>query len=438
MRRLLYRAAALALCTLLACTGALADGVRFTVSADLDPVQYPEEQRSLWDGIAALLDAASFEGTLATNDGSFDLALTMQTETKDGMLETPLHVFGVDSHWGVQSPLLGDMTLMVNNLALLEFGVKANNHLGIPLQQLCLLVPYAHTSAWDALRPVFTPLLPESEGEFVLSPDELRTFAIGFAEAAEYDRTVRCWIEAAGMSSGTDALIFSLLPELPDYLAAIAPEGLTVIRTADTLTWKSGESTLLSLENIDRTTILSLALPEVCEINMNLRDDVSVLTGSLHVESPVLHAECSLSLPRSLPMVIPFFMNIEAEGPMVGEPFHIVMDSEIHGDLIVIRQLLPDHSRTMCTIFIGLTEYMPDVLPVYTPANIAGVNILSATSDSLRELMGKIGEPLIDGMFDLIVALPARTVQTFMDVLEDSNILQLLTDALTGAQTEAY
>lgn len=438
MRRLLSRAAALGLCALLICTGALADGVRFTVSADLDPVQYAEENRALWEGIAALLDAASFEGTLATNDSSFDLQLTMLTEADGRTLETPLRVYGLDSHWGVESPLLGDTTLMLNNLALLEFGIKANNHLGVPLQQPCLLVPYAHTSALDVLAQTLAPLLPVQESVTFIPPEELAELAAALTETIEYDRTVRCWIEAIGMSSGTDILLYSLLPGLPDYLAQIAPEGLTVTRTADHLSWTSGESVFLSLEEIDRTLLLSVALPEVCSINVNLRRDVSVLTGSLHVESPVLNAECSLSLPLSLPVVIPFLMTLEADGPLVGEPVHITMDSEVHGDLIILRQLLPDHSRTMCTISLALTEYDPEQLPAYTPADVAGVNILSATSDSLRELMGEIGVPMISGLYDLIVALPARTVQTFMDVLDDSSILDLLTDAMSGSDMMDY
>lgn len=42
---------------------------------------------------------------------------------------------------------------MVNQLAWLEFAIKAYNHLDLPLQRVFLwLSPYAHTSAWAGLR----------------------------------------------------------------------------------------------------------------------------------------------------------------------------------------------------------------------------------------------------------------------------------------------
>lgn len=433
---MLRRVLLLALCAVLALSPAMADGIRFTVSADMDPVQYPVEDRALLEGVAALLDAAAFEGTLLTNDGSFDLSLTMLLEDDEDPLATELRVFGLDSHWGVQSPLLGDATLMLNNLAMLEFGVKANHHLGVPLQQLCLLVPYAHTSALAVIAEALSPLLPQEEGVYTLNPDELNTLAETLTDLAENDRTVRYWIEAIGMASGTDALVYSLLPALPEYLTQAAPDGLTVTRTADSLTWRSGEATLLTMTEADRTTSLNIALPEICTVNATLRDDATFLTGSVHIASPVLNADASFSLPAALPVTFPFYLTLDAEGSLLGEPLHIFLDGEARGNTLTIKQLLPDHSRTMLTITATLTEFIPENLPVYTPADIEGVNILSATSDSLAALMARVQKPLLTGLFDLLVALPSETVQAAMDLLEDSGILGLLTDAMLGTSGE--
>ena len=48
---------------------------------------------------------------------------------------------------------------MVNQLAWLEFAIKAYNHLDLPLQRVFLwLSPYAHTSAWAGLRQAIADL----------------------------------------------------------------------------------------------------------------------------------------------------------------------------------------------------------------------------------------------------------------------------------------
>lgn len=48
---------------------------------------------------------------------------------------------------------------MVNQLAWLEFAIKAYNHLDLPLQRVFLwLSPYAHTSAWTGIRQAIADL----------------------------------------------------------------------------------------------------------------------------------------------------------------------------------------------------------------------------------------------------------------------------------------
>ena len=126
-------------------------GVRFSLQAQLEPSAFSAASDTLktLSGLSQLLDAMTLEGTLDRSfTGSFDLnaALTLYglPETR-----TKLRVFGKDSHWCVQSSLLGNETLMINLLALLEFSIKAYSHLGIPLQRAALLAtPYVHTSAF--------------------------------------------------------------------------------------------------------------------------------------------------------------------------------------------------------------------------------------------------------------------------------------------------
>lgn len=435
LRRLLICSLAM----VLALSPALAQGVQFRITADIDPVQYDSDLQSLMAGLAALADVGAIEGTLLPGENSFDMNAALLLPHRDETCRTDLHVWGLDSHWGIASSLLGETELMVNNLALAEFGVKAYNHLGVPLQYAALAVPYTHTSALDVLRPVVTPLFPEEDGETLLTAEDLRALTGRIAELARTDRTVRCWIEAVGIASGGDQVIFDTLDALPETMGKLCPQGMAVIRSGDDLHWQpvGSDAALLSLTHEGSTAHLTASLPGVIVLETTLRDDGSIQTGTLRLESAVLDAEIGFSLPTALPVTLPFFLTVDAEGMLLGEmPVKLVFEGEAHGSTLTIRQLLPDQTRTMMTLTAVLTPIAGQAA-AYTSADLAGVNILSVTGATLGELMREVAPTLVKGLFDLVAAMPASTCQALMDLLDVSGILPLLTDAMSGSD-ESY
>ncbi|MBQ8556608.1 MAG: hypothetical protein IJ438_12175 [Clostridia bacterium] len=430
---LIRRAAAIAAALLLAVSSAWAEegtpAVRFTLSADLDAVQYPEAIRPYLEGLQSLLDAASFEGTLAAADGSFALDAAMLL----GDTRTQGRIYGTQSHTGIASPLLGDTTLSVNHLSLLEFAVKGYNHLGLPLPGVALLVPYAHTSALAGIVQAAAPWLT---GTQEVSHAELHALAESIAALAEEDRALYYWLEAVGLATESGAALHELVRQLPAYVDAAFPNGLSVVQDDASLRWQNGEHTVLLYQLDGVTTTLEIALTDLLELSATLRQDASFATGSLMMNSPILNAVVSFSLPTALPVTFPFSLHMEAECPVTGQPVQLLLEGEGRGSTLVIRQMKPDLSRTMLTITATLEPFTADALPAYTPETIGGVNILSATGDSLSALLHQVRRPMLQGLYDLLVAAPPVSVQSLMDALEDSGILGLITDSMMGVSSE--
>lgn len=424
------RALCAALCAILLGVPALGEGLRFRVEADLDPALYPKEMRQLLTGVAALLDVLSIEGTLTESEGSFDMDAQLRLGKGEDACVTELRVFGLGSHWGVRSTLLGDTELMVNNSALLPFGLKAREWLGLPLEKAALLAPYVHEDALRGAMEVLSPFFPAENGIYLFSQEELIRCAEAILTLADEDAAFNRWLEATGLY-GTVRAYARLLISVSSYLTP----GLTVTRTDNRLSWDVLFLNVLTLQRKDNTTSLSLNIPTLMSVNGTVRDDATFATGSVHVDvTDGLVAEMSFSIPTALPATLPtFYLTLDAEADFLpAEGLHLVFDGEAHGNTLLIRQLLPDHSYPLLRVTATLTPFEPEALPAYTPEDLTGMNILSVNGDSLAALMREVRWPLMTGVFDLLVAAPPEAVQTLMDVLEDAGVIDLLADAMAG------
>ena len=187
---LMRRLAAAALAAVLVLSTALGERVTFRLSADIDPVQYPAQERKLAQGLKSLFRLLTVEGDVLASDGSFDARIDLGLTNAPEKTATRIRFFGLDSHWGIQATDLGGETLMVNQLAWLEFAIKAYNHLDLPLQRVFLwLSPYAHTSAWAGVRQAIADLAAqETSGR--LENTALITCAEEIARLSEDDRAL--------------------------------------------------------------------------------------------------------------------------------------------------------------------------------------------------------------------------------------------------------
>lgn len=56
---------------------ALGERVTFRLSADIDPVQYPAQERKLAQGLKSLFRLLTLEGDVVASDGSFDARIDL-------------------------------------------------------------------------------------------------------------------------------------------------------------------------------------------------------------------------------------------------------------------------------------------------------------------------------------------------------------------------
>lgn len=385
--KLMLRAVVTAMCLVLAIVPALAEGVDFAASAEVYPDAWPDGAASLAEGLQALLEAASIDGQLVQNGDTFHLRFDFGFGAQGH--RSTFEVFGVPSHYGVRSTLLGDTQLMVNNLALAEFGLKANNYLGVPLHRAALIAPYVHTSAWDVLAGAASPLLPEGDGTVVLSAQEAQELISGMLTLCEDDRTARCYVQALGIDPWG----------LADALYAICKDGLTVCRDGKTLTWSAGERMLMQSAADEGGFALTVDADVLqADVQVN-RQMVFVSVNGDAVESPV-YADVSVD-----------------PGQQVG--VYAVTLRNPGGD-------------AMLTATISTTDAKEPLLSAdYTAEDITGVNVLSVNSETLAELMRIVGPDLLREGIQLLADAPAKAVQHLMDALDESGILPMLTDGLT-------
>lgn len=435
---LMRRLAAAALAAVLLLSTALGERVTFRLSADIDPVQYPAQERKLAQGLKSLFRLLTVEGDVIASDGSFDARIDLALSNAPEKTATRVRLFGLDSHWGIQSTALGGETLMVNQLAWLEFAIKAYNHLDLPLQRVFLWTShYAHTSAWAGIRQAIADLAAqETDGR--LEATALMACAEEIARLAEEDRALYYYIEAFGLESGADADIFDILASLPEYVEAHFPDGLTIERTESGFRWQNGEETAFSYDDADGTQAVSLHLPDLLDFSATLRRDALLFTGALSLQSDVLNADVAFSLPASYPISLPFYAQIDAEGMIAGDDgVHLAFEGEAQGDTITIRRIQPDHSATMMTLTVTVLQVSEGAVR-YTPEDVQGENVLSVDGPELAALMGRIGRTMMRSAVNWIAALPAETVQGMMDAVEDSGLLGTLTDALLNGASEEY
>lgn len=429
MKHLLRTLLTLTLCLLTALTPALSEGFRFTLRAEADPAQVPGELRALTEGMAALLEALSVDGTLAVNGTSFDLDAVMHLGSGWSASDTTLRLFGTDSHWGLRSSLLGEKELMVNCAALLPFGAKARDHMGLPLDMAALAVPYTHVSSLQAVTAALAPLFPAENGTTSLTRAELDAIVAELLRLSEEDAAFSRWLDATGLRRTFRRYCrgFASISEF------ILP-GLRIERKDGSLTWSAGLLPVMSLKETKSGMMGSFSIPLLLDMKLSVQTDGYVMTGSAEVTMDGAAASLAFTLPTAFPCELPA-LRIAAAYDVSGDPgvhVSLLMDGECHGHDLTLRLLNEATATPMLTLRATMEPFTPETLPDYTPEQLTGMNVLSVTGDSLRVLLLEVWQPLLTGCFDLIAAAPPQAVQTLMDVLEDSGVIDLLTDSLSG------
>lgn len=423
MERLLRRAAALGLVLALLCSGALAESFAFTLQAEKSPDPQHE------DGLAALLEVMEISGTWASSGNSFDLDADVALGVGRTRTHTGLHLYGTDSHWGLTSTLLGQEELMINVASLLPFGIKTRSYVDVPLDQAALLAPYTHTYALGAPRELLAPLFPESNGTTWLPRSEVNELAGDFLTLCDEDAAFNAWL----VTTGT----YETAVGIANFIIGMPPavNGLEINRKDGCLTWDAlGLLTILTVETIGDDSTLTFRIPNVAKVDGVLHTGEDVLSGSLTAAMHNLNVSLTFELPAGAPTSLPhFFINLSIQSPVFPTgSFTLLLDGTAQDDDVFL-QLQKNSQEPILTIEARIIPWEPAALPDWDAQDLTGMNILSATSDSLGELIRRAQEPLFAGVYDLLVAAPPEAVQSLMDALEDLGVIDLMVDSLLGA-----
>lgn len=279
VKQRLYHMLLLVLCMMMALTSAGAQGLSFSLSASVAPAVYPDDKQSLMQGLASLLNASRVDGQLILNDSSFDMNAALHLGSGRDRSSTTLRVWGTDSHWGVQSSLLGDTELMVSCASLLPFGQKVRNHLGLPLDATALLIPYTHADALSAPAAVLAPLFPTDVGKTSLTRAELDAMLAELLRLSEEDPAFNRWLEVTGLYRTFRRYCrgFASVSEI------ILP-GVTVKRTENSLTWSANFVPLLSIRQDEHSLTASFSVPTLINLQASIITDGRQLEGEFLAE----------------------------------------------------------------------------------------------------------------------------------------------------------
>ncbi len=445
MKDLGRRLTALLLCVLLLPAAALGEsadvGYGFDVHFSMDASAYPEDIQTLMQGVADTLNMLTLSGTFALAGSSFDITADLLLEN-DEDTRTSLHLYGTDTHYQLGSSLLGNQELMMNNLALLEFAIKAYNHLGMPLQYPALLIsPYAHTSAFDWIRDEWNRVMQAEEGSRVIAREDVMELAAYAADNAEQDRAFYYWLAALALESGYSDMVLETITELPDWLDGLLDdEGITVSVEDDTETWSSDEETFFTRTTSEEETTCSLTLPMLPDGNtveasyQYQQEDgnitLSILIANEEEEASMLDASLTLTgWTEGLPLNGQVDFNLSLQGEMVPNSLNLHFAYQAEDGQFTLQQLNPDTDAALLTVQGSLTQQELSA-PSYTAETLNGLNIFSLNDASMKTFVSGVAEPFAKGAIPLLKHLPLSAYETLFSLLDQYGILSMLTSNL--------
>lgn len=455
MRSILRRAlcALLCLCMLLPSL-ALADydatGLRFRLSFQMDGSAFPKAQQPLMNNLAQLMNLLTLEGTLESSFTScFDLNTLFMLGNQEST-RTSLRVFGTESAWGINSSLLGNETLFVNLVALLEFSIKTYFHLDIPLQRVTLLAsPYVHTSALDSMVSAWRRVMLAKSGPRTISKKQASALAQEMADIAQTDRAFQYWVQALTMEIGYDEDVTYALTNLPAWVDSfVGKGGIAIAQRGSTETWRTGDITLFTRTVEDTVTAWSLELPPSVNgyaiaahytaqaegehlLQLTITDEMEATALDL-----TLRATGIASL-ESLQLTSPFSLQVDMSGEAFAQPTHLLLEGQKEDGYMTLSLLNAKTRQPQLTLSGTVQHYTPDKAPEFTNAQLESCfNLLSMNDVTLTQLLSQVSSPLMNGLIPLLTHTPAAAIQSLMDLLEEHRVLDLLLNG--GATEEEY
>ena len=390
----------------------------------------------LLNAVFQILDGLTADGTWAQFRQSFDLNAKL-TFCGSKRTATDLQISGVPSHWSVASPLLGNVKLMLNQQALVEFAEKMNQHLDLPLQRLAMLYPYAVEDAFRAPLDLLRTSFSVDSGARTLSLEECWRISEDLSALTTEDRAFSVYLEALGEDAEFLSQLLYTVIEFPAWMEANGLDEIRISVQEDEQLWQSGELTLCRRKADGSETHLSL--PGFLEgqdfsldwqIGEQGEYGLRVLFGEKGV---LLTLDISGTYPnRFFPPT--FFFEVHASGMILPAlPLPCASDGvfswraqedatkwglrfETDGTTLSVLDAVSHTS--FIRLHMKWHDYVPKQWPTWQDFQVEGLNIFSLNDSSIHDLAREMLIPLVKGIIPIVAAAPAEAVTTLMDWAE--------------------
>lgn len=435
MNKRLSRVCALLLCLVFS-LGAAAESpyaLRFTLQAAMHPENYPPVQQQALQGIADLLNGLTVSGTLDAapeNNHSFDTTLHLSLQGDDASA-VDLRWFGNTTHWQIETALLGDQSLMINQLAMPEFAMKTQSYLDLKLQPLVLaLSPYSTREApLFFLQDTWNGIFNAQSGSRTIAKADVLRFARFMTDNANYDHHFRYAVDCVFSLADLQDQMHEWIENMVEWAdTAIAEDGIQIMVNQNTEIWTTG-TTVLYQKTADGEKFNLPKLTGDIGISLSRTSDTCSLLIEQAGKTMIGFELHTANLPTALPWVGQ--ASLEATVQIEQDVQHMLWQLQGTEEGFTALQLQPDTHAILLELH-GTWEAMPSAAPSFDLKDFTGVNILSVNDTTLPEFVRSVKEPLAKGLLPVLCNVPAAAFDTAFRLLDRYQIMNLLLNNAVG------
>lgn len=418
-------------------------GFSFSADFHMDKDSFHGENKTLLKGIADLLNILELEGTVSLAEGSDLFCLDFRIiPNKNEAASVPFRISGKPARFYISSPAFGQTVLVIKSNALLEFTVKAHEHIGLPLQHITLLFPYVHKNAFHRIRWSWNKVFSANKDDDSIDSDRIAWLINDWTGLLDKSRDLRFWTEAMGLDNGLDDILQSEIDDLPAYISEITNgKQIDIHSDKNARIWSCDEKNLFTKNTDGNKThsLLSLSATPLGHIPVfesfyetdNNKMSFQITGGIRNNENNTYAILCELSA-TGLPTVWPTDSNGEITVSLSGENFYNIglqmhFDAQSSGDYHMVFSYPSDHSELL-EIKGAVTERAGLPAPVLHNDNDfpSLINPCSINETLLSQTMESILNPFIKYALPFLAEVPVSSCQSLMDYLTDSGLLDTI------------
>lgn len=378
--------------------------------------------------ISDLLNALSVEGEYHAQGDQFDLTAGVIL-SGDAAASADFRLCGTERLVLLDTPLLGDKPIAFYMASAMEFAIKAYRHLGLPLQDVAVWIPYAVKDAFARVGEAWNAVFHQSEGPRTISRGEIVGLANTLAEMTYNDRALRYYLMGLDTMSGLSDAADELLAALPDYLTKALPEeGVVVAVTDEGETYSIGGEIIAKRNGqsftvrLDHLAAYSLVIDRKADEGGTRLDIVcGGATGDiLRLQYEADAAPASITTPGA------FGARLMLSGSAMNENMDLAFRCQV-AEGGAFTASLQNGGRTLVSAEGTVAPAGEKALAYDDDALLkAGFNFFSLSDDSILEFARAIREPFIRGALPFLLRAPVSFTSALLNEIISSGAIDML------------